>query len=501
MGKCMSTPKMELLDLPNEVLQGICNQLDGPHYVVLGQSIFSTRDFIPDSPSLAKLCLVCRRLRDMAQPVLFRNYHRSVDWNDRSEQRLFAFTVAVARNPRLASYVRTVDAAYLQPNWDTKGAGDDAFVAAIAKERLGFPSEKDLDGDRRLYGRPKDFLSEVVPALLLLLCPNLEELKVDVPDLDAEDNGWIRGWPNGPWRDADQVADPSAGHRRKLALGSLTLDFGYQDSEEEDMVSPDLALVAEIVRCSPQLRQLRISNCLCLMESGKLALGNLTLLHLHDCGLDPRSLRDVLEAAARLETFSYTPFGLYCETSEARPIGDQTLPREVFEALAASPSRETLLHLSVDFHCPAEVLGDGQDLTGFLAARPAASPSSRFPFPRLQTLVVSDGCLYGPGYRGGSQVLADALPAGMRTLEVVGVQDPLRPRDDLVRVAKRSSALELPEMRVISVLEARGQTQEISTEWGRDFGYESLFDALEEETGDVARCHYYQQNINSSLSV
>ncbi|TLD31240.1 hypothetical protein PspLS_01852 [Pyricularia sp. CBS 133598] len=490
MGNCMSTPKMELLDLPNEVLQGICNQLDGPRYVTPGQSMFSTRDFIPDSPSLASLCLVCRRLRDVAQPVLFRNYHKEVDWKSESETRLFHFTIAVAKSPRLASYVHMVHADY-QPDWN------DAFLVSIAKERLGFPSKDDLNRDRDHYTNPKHFLSEVVPALLVLLCPNLEEFKVDVPDLDAETYGWIHGWSKGPWRDADQVADPSAGHGKRLALNSVTLDFSYEDSPEEDMVSPDLALVNEIVRCSPHLRKLRVNNCLCLLAPDKLALGNLTVLHLRYCGLVPKSMRGVLKAAARLETFSYTPFELFCETSETRPLGDQCLPRDIFEALVASPCSETLMNLYIDFGCPADMLGEGQDLTGFLAARPAPS---RFPFPNLRTLVLPDSCLYGPNYRGGSQVLADALPAGMRELEIMAVQDPLRPRDDLVRVAKRSTALELPEMRVISVLEARGETQVISTDWERDFGYEPLFDALDEETGDVVRCHYYQQNINSSLS-
>ncbi|KAI6366831.1 hypothetical protein MCOR25_005045 [Pyricularia grisea] len=490
---------MELLDLPNEVLQEICNQLEGPRFVVSGHSIFSTPDFVPDSPSLANLCLVCKRLRDIAQPVLFKTYHRQVHWNSRSETRLFQFTLAVAKSPRLVSYVRSVHAEYLQPDWDAGNTGDEVFLASIAKESLGFPSEDYIAREPNYYNEPKSYLGEAIPALLLLLCPSLEELKVFVADMKAETNGWIGGWTKGPWQDADHAADPSTGHSKKLALSSLALNFTYEDnSPEEDMVSPDLALVNDIVRCAPQLRKLRISDCLCLMEPEKIALGNLTVLHLRNCGLEVESLRCVLKAAAQLETFSYTPFGLYSEARETRPLGDQSLPREVFEALVASPCRETLLHLSINFECPAEVLGEGQDLTGFLAARPK---SSRFPFPRLQTLVLSDSCLYAPNYRGGSQVLADALPAGMRQLEVVDVRDPSRPRDDLVRVAKRSSALELPEMRVISVAEARGDKQEISTEWGRDYGYEPLFDALDEETGDWARCHYYQQNINSSQSI
>ena len=109
-----SKPKLNIIDLPTEILDAIyrllCHHCQVEH-VVLAKSWDLQDDLGPfaDQRAIAQFSQCCRRLRDVAQPVLFHWYHGDEDEiDDVQTSRLGSFVGAILRRPTLAAATRAL---------------------------------------------------------------------------------------------------------------------------------------------------------------------------------------------------------------------------------------------------------------------------------------------------------------------------------------------------------------------------------------------------------
>src|SRR5689334_10947402 len=104
-------PKLNIVDLPSEILDGICRLLclhcRDEHVVLAGPDILPAA--LEDQRAIARFSRCSRRLRGLAQPVLFHWYHGHEEHDEIEERdRLASFVRAIVRNPTLAASTRAL---------------------------------------------------------------------------------------------------------------------------------------------------------------------------------------------------------------------------------------------------------------------------------------------------------------------------------------------------------------------------------------------------------
>lgn len=162
---------VQLLDLPKEILSQCVSYL-----VPLGEmdDYEDEADEQMDEMDLSNLCLVSRKLRNIAQPLLFSNFEDLDTHGDL--RRLMAFTKVIISHPELAEHVQSISLTPLVLNplepFDRKLPAEDLKLFTKAMRDLQVPSDQENAWLFDLEFRNLSFIL----ALLLSKTPNLRNL-------------------------------------------------------------------------------------------------------------------------------------------------------------------------------------------------------------------------------------------------------------------------------------------------------------------------------------
>ncbi len=291
-------PNPNMADLPSEILHAICRHLclhcQYEHVVLAGPDLLPPA--FADQKALARLSQCSRRMRDIAQPVLFHWYHGGDGEAGNGEtgksgakaelRRLVRFLRAITRHPRLAAstqalalYGRDRDHPYTRVP-DPEGSFGRAFEAAG-----GY-----LLRLRRYNGEERMFL-EQLQELAIASTPALSQLclRRDAIGGSSVWDSWTHEMPNLKY-----LAFP-----------------GNRSGNAENTY--ELKAASSLLRCLPNLDTLIAPDCWggesvwararFLDQPWDIMLPNLTKLSLNDVSVE--RLRPILEICPRLEDLEY----------------------------------------------------------------------------------------------------------------------------------------------------------------------------------------------------
>ncbi|OCK81731.1 hypothetical protein K432DRAFT_381029 [Lepidopterella palustris CBS 459.81] len=331
----------KLLDLPIELL---CNVVDG----------------VDDRTSLLKLCLVCKTLLAMSQPVLFNSFRKAGERPEYGNQSYTCY--GPAPKARLISFVRTIierpDLA-LQVKWvDVETFDDDINPEDEFEEP---PSEEDMeifyDAVRQLDVKKRypwiraltELRAIVFIALLIIQTPNMEDFEFI---LTYKPISLLSGLAR---RTANGVPSNAFKSLKKLTVTHFDAAGGF-----------NLQQIARLLSL-PSLQSLFTKHCLgdnvvdlgdfgsfeC--EPGTL---NLSTLVFDDSSIDATCLHTLIAACKSLKQFEYQSM-LFHEMSDV----DQFTPSEMYSALKCQKSSLEMLTLDFTEHEYDQLEGDwrGED--------------------------------------------------------------------------------------------------------------------------------------------
>ncbi|KAJ5142947.1 uncharacterized protein N7515_001734 [Penicillium bovifimosum] len=288
---------VNLQDLPLELLQGILSFIANNNDIDIDEEFFS------------------REFRDLAQPLLFRNFTDDVN-TDRNKT--IRFTKAIYERPGLGEHVRHVTIKPLPIKYTGKG---------IAKEHIKF--YEGIIKDLQLGDMEKEWLISMrndgvnglglLIALLVTKTPNLRHLHM--PDGQSRDRPFLYFFSRHPSFLSN--------------LTSVSIEGDYKDTA---VIIPDHEQLLSL----PKLKSV-------VIESGHLdhsfpsswTTGTLSAdeFSFQGCHFVPEALKKFMRACKSLKSFTYTKFDVI---PSQRPFGDLLETHPEFNA--AQATEEALQH-------------------------------------------------------------------------------------------------------------------------------------------------------------
>ncbi|KAL7813959.1 hypothetical protein V8C44DRAFT_326800 [Trichoderma aethiopicum] len=262
-----------LVTLPNELLYKICESFC-PHCTYVPRPLydFDDRDslLVPGRNALACLSKTCRRLRYIAQPVLYHYVYTTRSWH---------VLRSITARPDLAAHVRGLEYLDHTDNHSLKGLN---VVAATRKHKRLQRNRVALHPTyTHLTGRPH------VLELISRRLPNIEEFLIDVSEM--------RGW--------DFMVDLKSIRRLRLYVNNY--------------IAPGMLHLASFLSVMPRLEGLRIATD-CPLESTHLPpVTEIRTLDLEFSGWCVSDLIPVINSCPKLERFRYygvSGYGTGCLT-------------------------------------------------------------------------------------------------------------------------------------------------------------------------------------------
>ncbi|KAK5662369.1 hypothetical protein OQA88_8279 [Cercophora sp. LCS_1] len=359
-----------LLDLPVELIRQICSHLQ----------CFSHYSKRTSSRELVRLSKTCRRMRDIIQPLIFTSFR----YRDASRTRLARFLRALHARPDLGQRIRHLDAPPLTEAFKLS-TPDRLFVDQMI-DRIQHPYPIDVNW----HDYPKRFGDLLLTELILLHTPGLTHLRIAV----------------GPNSQVPLVEDRTG----TGFLDSLRyLQARCSDSRPRGVIGVPIKVVMSFCAAAPGLEELWVRTPLRNGWEGKVDhLANLTRLEFDGiCSIEKDLLKELVQAAPRLEVIRLVWLALDCKTNRERAVtvGD------AWEILRLR--KETLRDVSLDvwdegLHAERLELGK----LGWWSLRD---------WPRLRVLKVGElplkvfqAAWEGAGVRSG--FLDQLLPVGIRVL-------------------------------------------------------------------------------------
>ncbi|KAL3477743.1 hypothetical protein BJX99DRAFT_257115 [Aspergillus californicus] len=367
--------------LPTEILHQIisylCDHCQGRIYL---RGLTQT--------SLVPLSLVskaCRRLRDIAQPILFHFFfHHRAGYQDR----LVSFLHTLTSRPDLARAVSILQFHSYGENLTEK----DRALVETCVANVGLPS---LAPEWHIDGRQRQILMEVAIAC----CPNLEALSF----------GTSPDWTTDIFLSLSISLPTRIIFKR---LYHLSVGSARQDVDSSGTVPYDQ--VAALLRAAPNLRQLYLSGIRSLSSSGTgfPNLDNLKILNLGSGVYSPFFLHFTLAACPRLQSFS-----LHLELSDYMGASITDI------WIALQQVKDTLQEITVEVN---------RDIPFQLQAHDHRL-SSLQQFTALRTLEISSCIWYGihqtwtqqKGYYNMDQFVAELLPTTLEKLVIRNTGPPV----------------------------------------------------------------------------
>lgn len=265
----------QLLSLPSEVLHEIISRVN---------------DLWSPATELKALCLTCKRLRDVAEPVLYRQLCTSK--HDREQATIFLrFARTIAQRPELRNDVRVVDM-YLERNYDFDGCTQVLMPPDFDLSSLRAAAPAYFDGPADQGWAPGKTI-KVFPHVMamLSLLPNLSVLRIRAKE------------PNGQremYRLAE-LAENLPNLRELLICDSKR----YNNTQAEFAYAPLVQLPRLRVL---SLKHLDMANMFAegapRLRFPRASLG-VERLSVRQCSMTNECMRDLIVACRRLTHFTY----------------------------------------------------------------------------------------------------------------------------------------------------------------------------------------------------
>ena len=199
--------------LPNEILHLVLESLaTSPRVLHVDENKYY-ENHRNNWKTLAKLCRVSRRVRDVVEPLLYRNYSKpDSTWNVDEHYRFRKFLTIVLGRPELLQHVRSLyigswrHEGYNRLGFESDEYDDDDSDDDYEKLDAGFPGglltlyskytdTSTLSDEWRHALMTGDEAAEIT--LLMSLTPNLEHIEFCMPDLSlVEDTAPQYFWPS-----------------------------------------------------------------------------------------------------------------------------------------------------------------------------------------------------------------------------------------------------------------------------------------------------------------
>ncbi|KAL6786754.1 hypothetical protein J3E68DRAFT_445883 [Trichoderma sp. SZMC 28012] len=243
-----------LVTMPDEILVKICENMC--------RHCSGIDNWESKEGALKRFSLTCRRLRDIAQPIL---YHQSAPGN------MIPFMRTIIERPDLAAQVR---------NFFTYEA-DDPELFDTDIEIFRAEAQRLNHGNRNKWTRAmldnKYRYQQRLFELALALLPNVKKITLIVPSRSQEELDGLFGAP---------VVLKSV--HRLTVLPWEPVDFGR---------------FKDILAMMPRLERLQIEECHCITQT--LPLAELRTLIIVECGISTESLQNIIQSCPNLEHFEY----------------------------------------------------------------------------------------------------------------------------------------------------------------------------------------------------
>ncbi|CAH0003524.1 unnamed protein product [Clonostachys byssicola] len=260
---------------------------------------------------LASLCLVSRRFRHIAQPLLYHTiditHSTTVTRSEKGRKRLMwpGFLLrTIVKDPRLAKYIRVLameDSLYIPETPDT------AFLPDTSSN--DFPWDVPRCIRSKLEPEIAYNGSNVPPIALLLYATMVEKIFLFPSSPDGVEVRWIvTSWqPNG----RSHYYAVEFGSDQLLELGPFAnyglpcLDELYVDQEDDENWPIDLLDFLKKPGLSIfHLHHVRSSTSLFVPQPLEDSLSSVHDLKLSDCYMESQSLENILRSCPRLKVFS-----------------------------------------------------------------------------------------------------------------------------------------------------------------------------------------------------
>ncbi|KAJ6161409.1 hypothetical protein N7470_004805 [Penicillium chermesinum] len=366
-----------ILALPNETLERILSFIASPdlapdsddedrraHYKLLEEKEICHN-------TLRDTCLVSRRFRDLAQPLLFRDFQDDGDAGDLTKT--LKFTKALYRRPELGEYTRNVT---LSPydsgefKWKVDLSSDDvAFFTPIIKD-MNLPVAEEEYCLRAMKQLDVSFFT----TLLVNKTPNLRCLVLPAEHFSAlplvslmKRNPAILSTLQSVW----------------LEVGDARSDRGWSLNNFKELFT-----LPKLRRTVAEFANLVDSDYPETWTPGSLPAEEAVFLN---CHADAKSITKFMKACKNLKAFTFRNFGL-----NPFLIRDTTgLAHKQFNAKdavdAALAQKDTLEHFHVDFARMPEDVGTAEDVKRYI--RRTVKISSLRPFTAMKSLMIPHAVL------------------------------------------------------------------------------------------------------------
>ncbi|KAL2864386.1 F-box protein [Aspergillus lucknowensis] len=318
----------ELLDRIFSLVAKIGGSLDG--------GTFAGKD------DLARLCLVCRQFRHVAQPLLFRYF----DGEDLEANitALMCFTRAICRRPQLGEYVRflSVDDRSDTGRTQLPEIGPDERAALEDTIRTLRLHDPDVDGERReVYPPEEDWFAwleqgdlAIVLPMLLLKTPKLRKLRLPHETFLQGNISILLGGANNFLSDLDEI----------WVTCDDRSEVGYDIGSYCTAVNRD-----KMKGPTFEYGDLRGNQWPVAWAPGTLAVDELSFTQ---CYIDAEGVRKLVGACKKLKSFIYQNFTLNEEESRhgwESPTGREPEFNPIDLHAVLTPHKETLEHIHLDY--------------------------------------------------------------------------------------------------------------------------------------------------------
>lgn len=342
--------------------------------------------------ALRSLCLVNRRLRDVAQPILY--HHLSPfywDWTQRRSPLLLPFLRTIGQNPQLAGNTRELDMRSILPH-ESKDYRLPALLSSLASS---FPGHQDHIQSQHSHSEAEH--ENALVEMLLCALPNLETACLGISA------GWTFPIMAAA---AGENGDPGRS-ALWLSLKAVSLVVGAAITGSPSVFSG----IGSILANAPHLQDLRLEGELLVCGGG--LPRTLRRLELHSVRMSCSDLARMLQDCTALEEFH--SFGTSSSSSSLSSDSSSADMGTFGEAMVAAlaPASQSLQCLRVSHldHVPC-----------IKNTRPGGMPSLKH-FAKLARIHLSTGL--GPAaaavaprrpqyWAFGQQSFADMLPDSVR---------------------------------------------------------------------------------------
>ncbi|KAJ9139212.1 Glycoside hydrolase family 61 protein [Pleurostoma richardsiae] len=360
-----------------------------------------TEDDLVSKKTLLSLCRTARRLRDIAQPLL---YHRYYSARLRHKD-LVLFLRTIVERPDLAYHVRTAHIAIIEYRMfnSSNSAIPAPMKASFGRVGVTVPEGIDIGNRYAVY--------QAMAQLIVAQLPRVQDLDLVLSSYESptENVFWV----------FDQLADAEP---RKVTFYHLRNIRFHGEQAQEDI---SLRSLSRFLSLAPNLQRLLTAYCYGDSRlSGTLPLANVVDLRLNLTRHTLGQLQPILSSCGPLQKFAYE--------SDRDSEGDEVSPRQLAAALLHH--RDTLRWLELRF---SGDVAEGEEIESLKA------------FSQLETLRI-DVAGFGSPNRlppDDNSLLVNALPGSIQDLAILDIiQEEGR---HILEIAKKRSLF--PELHRVGV--------------------------------------------------